>query len=83
MPIYATINEDQPTELEKRLLMSLVFTSDLDQDEKEEAMNRINNCTNYKEFERLQYQLEVRQQGINDIQNPSQKDIMNFINRLA
>jgi hypothetical protein len=49
MPIIATYNTDQPTEMEKQLLMSLVFTSDLGQGEKDEMMNRkLCNCTDYK-----------------------------------
>lgn len=83
MPIIATYNDDQPTELEKKLLMSLVFTSDLKEDERDVIMNRINNCTDYKEFEKIQFELEVSQESIHSIQNPSQKDIMNFINRIA
>jgi hypothetical protein len=79
MPILATYNPDEPTEMEKKLLMSLVFTSDLHSDEKEEMMNTINNCPDYKAFEQLQYRLEMRQQSIHEIQNPSQKDISNFL----
>lgn len=83
MPIIATINEDQPTELEKRLLVSLVFTSSLDADEKEEMMNRINGCTDYKHFERLQWELEEKQENIQNIPNPSQKDISNHLRRIV
>lgn len=79
MPIIARIETDQPTELEKKLLMSLVFTTTLDQDERDDMIERINHCTDYKDFEQLQYKLEDRQQSINDIQNPSQKDINRFI----
>jgi hypothetical protein len=83
VPIIATYNEDQPTEIEKQLLMSLVFISDMDEEEKEEAMNRIINCTDYQEFTRLQYQLEVRQQTINNIPNPSQADISRHILKIV
>jgi hypothetical protein len=83
MPIIATYNEDQPTEIEKQLLMSLVFISDLDEEEKDETMNRIINCTDYQEFTRLQYQLEVRQQTINNIPNPSQADISRHILKIV
>lgn len=82
MPIIATTNPDQPTELEKRLLMSLVFTTTLDGDEKEDMISRINNCTDYKEFEQLQYKLEDRQQSIHDVKNPSQKDINNHLRKV-
>jgi hypothetical protein len=83
VPIIATYNDDQPTEIEKQLLMSLVFISDLDQEEKDETMQRIVNCTDYKEFTRLQYQLEVRQQTINNIPNPSQADISRHILKIV
>jgi hypothetical protein len=83
MPIIATYNEDQPTEIEKQLLMSLVFISDMDEEEKEDTMQRIVNCTDYKEFTRLQYLLEVRQQTINNIPNPSQADISRHILKIV
>lgn len=83
MPIIARIETDQPTELEKRLLMSLVFTTTLEEDEREDMINRINNCTDYKDFEQLQYKLEDRQQSIHDIPNPSQRDINNHLRKIG
>lgn len=82
MPILATYNEDQPTEMELRLLRSLVLTSDLDEEEKEEMMLKIQGCTDYKKFEIIQYQLEVRQQSIHSIINPSQRDINNHLRKV-
>lgn len=79
MPIIATYNQDQPTEMEKKLLMSLVFTSDMDDERKEEMIQRIANCTDYKCFMELEGQLESRQQTINNIPNPSQADIKRHI----
>lgn len=83
MPIIATYNEDQPTELEKQLLMSLIFTSDLEGEEKEEMIKTVMNCMDYKDFTTLQYQLEVRQQTINNIPNPSQADITQHVLKIV
>lgn len=83
MPIIARIETDQPTELEKRLLMSLVFTTTLDEEEREDMINRINNCTDYKDFEQLQYKLEDRQQGVHDTPNPSYKQIWQHIKKIV
>lgn len=83
MPIIATYNQDQPTETERRLLMSLVFTSDMDEDGKDEMIQRIANCTDYKNFMELEGQLESRQQTINNIPNPSQADINRHILKIV
>ncbi len=66
---------DVPDEGERQLLRQLVYTSDLDAEEKEAAMTAIDLCTNYKTYEKIHNRLEVRQQNINEVVNPSQKDI--------
>jgi hypothetical protein len=64
-----------PDEGERHLLRQLVYTSDLTNEEREAAMTAIDFCTDYKVYQKIQDRLEVRQQGIEAIQNPSQKDI--------
>jgi hypothetical protein len=83
MPIIATYNHDQPSDAEKKILVSLVFTSDMEEEEREDTLLRINGCTDYKEYQKLQYSLEVRQQSIYDIPNPSQTDILNHLRKLS
>lgn len=66
---------DVPDEGERQLLRVLVYTSDLNAEEKELAMTAIDLCTNYKTYEKIQHRLEARQQSIDTIQNPNQSDI--------
>lgn len=67
--------DDVPTKEERLMLMSLVNLSDMNQDEKEAAIEAINTCGNYKRFEQIQHKLEARRMPIGNIQNPSQADI--------
>jgi hypothetical protein len=83
VPIIATYNEDQPTEMEKQLLMSLVYFSNLDHEERDIMIHRINNCTDYKEFQRLQFQLEDRKESIHNVPNPSYRQIWDHILKIV
>lgn len=66
---------DVPDEGERQLLRNLVYTSDLNAEEKESAMTAIDLCSNYKTYEKIQNRLEIRQQSIDTIPNPNQSDI--------
>jgi hypothetical protein len=66
---------------ERQLLRGLVFNSDLDFGEREAAMTAIDLCTNYKTYEKIQHRLESRQLSIENMQNPSQKDISNHLKK--
>lgn len=72
---------DVPDEGERQILRNLVYSSDLNNEEKEAAMTAIDLCTNYKTYEKIQHRLEIRQQDINEIINPSQKDIGNHLRK--
>lgn len=76
------ISQYMPNEIEKRLLLSLVHTSDLGDEEKEEFRAMIRYCYDYKVFEQIQYKLEHRQQSIHQIQNPSQKEICRHLRKV-
>lgn len=71
----AEFTEDMPTPLEKQLLKSLLMTSDLDEEERELAMEKIDTCIDYKVFEKIQHRLESRQRAIDTLTNPMQGDI--------
>lgn len=71
--------EDMPTEGEKKILVSLVYSSTLDEDKRMEALATINGCMNYPLYQRIQNRLESLQIPIDQIPNPSQKDITNHI----
>lgn len=81
--IDSILNDDPPTDLEKQLLKSLVYKSDLDEDEKAKAFETIDACNNYKRFEQIRYKLEARQLSIDQIQNPNQSDINAHLLKVA
>jgi hypothetical protein len=66
---------DVPDESERQILRNLAYTSDLTAEEMESAMTAIDLCTNYKTYEKIQHRLEARQQGIETMTNPGQRDI--------
>lgn len=74
---------DVPTKEERDLLKSLVFTSDLTDEEKESAFEAIDTCSSYKKFQAIEHKLEARQLSIDQIQNPSQKDINKHLKKVV
>jgi phage recombination protein Bet len=74
---------EEITDIEKKLLQSLVYGSDLEDHEKEAAFEAIENCNNYKRFEQIRYKLEARQLTIDQMQNPNQSDINNHLKKVV
>lgn len=72
---------DVPDEGERQLLRQLVYNSDLTVDEKEQAMTAIELCGDYKRYQAIQNRLEIRQVSIENMQNPSQKDINSHLKK--
>lgn len=72
---------DVPTEQERQLLRQLLWNSDLDDTAKENTMVAIDTCQTYKKYEYIQHGLESRQVPIDQIQNPSQKDINSHLRK--
>lgn len=72
---------DGPTEDERKILRDLVFTSTLDDADKEVALTTIETCTDYKRYQAIQYRLESVQKPLDQIINPSQKDISKHIKK--
>src|SRR6188768_1625685 len=66
---------DVPDEGERQLLRQLAYDSDLNAEEMEQAMTAIDLCSNYKTYEKIQNRLEIRRKPIDQVVNPSQKDI--------
>lgn len=64
-----------PTEDERAILRNLVFSSTLDEAGQEMALSSIEACTDYKRYQQLQYRLESLQKPIDQVTNPSQKEI--------
>ena len=74
---------DVPTKEERDLLRSLVYNTDLSEEEKEQAFEAIDTCNNYKRFEAIEHRLESRKLRIDQIQNPSQKDIKEHVQKVV
>lgn len=66
---------DVPDEGERQILRQLVYSSDLTADEKEAAMGAIETCQSYEKYDKIRIRLEGRQNGIETMVNPGQKDI--------
>ncbi len=64
-----------PDEGERRLLRNMVYNTDLNPDEKEGILAAIDLCPDYATYREIEFELENRQQSIDQIPNPSQKDI--------
>jgi hypothetical protein len=67
--------EDAPTHDEKLLLFALMGQTDMTDSEAQMATDAINACNDYKTYQKILYRLEVRKKPIDQIVNPSQKDI--------
>lgn len=66
---------DMPTEDEKDILRKMVYNTTLTEDQRKEAWATINGCTTYDLYQRIQARLESLEIPIENIPNPSQKDI--------
>lgn len=74
---------DVPEEGERQILRQLVYTSDLMPDEKEAAMSSIELLTTYDQYQRIETKLLSRQNGIETMVNPSQKDINKHLKKVV
>lgn len=75
--------DDVPTEPERRILRDLAYSSTLDNAKKEEALAMIEGCSNYSLYQKIRSRLEDCQPSIDQIPNPSQKDINTQIKKLV
>ena len=66
---------DVPTEEERQILRNLLWNSDLDEEGIESTLIAIDTCQTYKKYAYISQGLEARQKPIDQIPNPSQKDI--------
>lgn len=74
---------ESPTDEERNMLKNLLYDTDLTPDEKEKAMAMIDLCSDYKTYQKIQYRLEERQKPLDQIPNPSQKDINKHIKKVV
>lgn len=76
------VGKDEPTQDEKRILINLVYGTDMNDEEREKAFELIEKCDNYETYQKIQFRLEDRQLSFDQIQNPNQKDISKHIKKL-
>jgi hypothetical protein len=76
------VGKDEPTQDEKRILINLVYGTDMTDSEREKAFELIDKCDSYETYQKLQHRLEDRQLPLDRIPNPTQKDITNHIKKL-
>lgn len=76
------VGKDEPTQDEKRILINLVYGTDMNDEEREKAFELIEKCDNYETYQKIQFRLEDRQFPLDQIQNPNQKDISKHIKKL-
>lgn len=62
-------------ESDKYLLRQLIYNSSLDINERNEMQEAVNLCNDYNTYAKIQAKLESLQLSIDEIPNPSQKDI--------
>lgn len=77
----ATNNHDTPTQSEKQILVNLIYQTDLSDKEAESAQEAIENCSDYKTYQQIQFRLENRKRPIDQIVNPTQKDITKHLKK--
>lgn len=70
-----------PEESERAILRQLVYSSTLMNEEREKALAAIDMCPDYQTYQKLQYRLESLQMGVDQIPNPSQKDINSHLRK--
>ena len=76
-----THDKDAPTKQEKDLLERLVFSSNLEEYEINKALIAIRECPDYETYQKIQHRLENRQITIDQIPNPTQKDITKHLKK--
>lgn len=74
---------DVPSESERQILRNLLYGSNLNNEEREQAMAAIDMCSDFTMYSKIQHRLEDRQLGIDEIQNPSQGDIKKHLRKVT
>jgi hypothetical protein len=76
-------NKNVPTSGEKQDLCDLMEKSTLNPATRAAVFNKISNCNDYTIYNEIKYYLENNQPSIDQIPNPSQKDINNHVKKIA
>lgn len=75
--------DNYPTDGEREILRKMVWSTDMDDEERERAFEAIDMCPNYDYYQKLQFRLEERQLPLDQVQNPTQKEISKHLKKLA
>ena len=75
--------ENYPTDGERELLRKMVWNTDMNDEERERAFEAIDLCPSYDYYQKLQFRLEERQLPLDQVQNPTQKEISKHIKKIA
>lgn len=78
----ATNKHEVPTDAEKQILRNLVFNTSLTEEQRESAFESIEKCVNYETYQKIQFRLEDLQLPLDQVQNPTQKEISKHIKKL-
>jgi hypothetical protein len=78
----ATNKHEVPTDSEKQILRNLVFRTSLTEEQRESAFESIEKCVNYETYQKIQFRLEDLQLPLDQVTNPTQKEISNHIKKL-
>jgi hypothetical protein len=78
----ATNTHEVPTEEEKQILRNLVFNTTLTEEQRESAFDSIEKCVNYETYQKIQFRLEDLQLPLDQVTNPTQKEISKHIKKL-
>ena len=76
-----THDKATPTIEEKEMLERLVYSSNLEEYEVDKAIIAIRECRDYETYQKIQHRLENRQITIDQIPNPTQKDITKHLKK--
>jgi phage recombination protein Bet len=71
-----------PTEGEKKMLVALVYSSTLEEEQKIATLEIINNCMDFKKYQLIQHKLESVQSGYDDVANPSATDAKKIVKKI-
>lgn len=75
--------DNYPTDGERELLKKMVWNTDMNDEERERAFEAIDMCPNYEYYQKLQFRLEERQLPLDQVQNPTQKEISKHIKKIS
>ena len=75
--------DNYPTDGERELLKKMVWNTDMNDEERERAFEAIDMCPNYDYYQKLQFRLEERQLPLDQVQNPTQKEISKHIKKIS